>query len=285
MWIIYFFNILLNNHKISKGQKMTGLAFPDISPIIFSIGPVAIRWYSMAYLAGILLAWYFVRRDVKKYNMDLSAQNLEDAVFYITLGIILGGRIGYMLIYGRDLLAENFFSVFQIWKGGMSFHGGIVGVIIAIYLLSKKINYKFLGLTDIVCVYVPIGIFLGRIANFINGELWGRPSDVAWAVRFPDGGYIPRHPSQLYEAGMEGLLMFIILKTLWSFEAVRGKTGITSGCFLFLYGLFRMCMEQFREPDQQIGFLFGYITMGQILSLPFLLLGAFLIIRGFKLSK
>ena len=264
---------------------MTGLAFPDISPIMFSIGPVAIRWYSMAYLAGILFVWYSLVRDAKKYDMNLSSQNIEDVIFYATLGVILGGRIGYMLIYGRELLFSNFFSIFEIWKGGMSFHGGIVGVILAIYLAAKKINYKFLGLTDAVCVYVPIGIFFGRIANFINGELWGRPSDVSWAVRFPEGGYIPRHPSQLYEAATEGLLMFVILKILWSFEEIRGKTGTTSGCFLFLYGFFRMCMEQFREPDRQIGFLLGHITMGQLLSLPFMLLGIFLMFRGLRLSK
>jgi len=264
---------------------MIGMAFPDISPIIFSFGPIVLRWYSMAYLIGILAAWYLILRDVKKYNFSLSKANMEDMVFYVTLGIIIGGRLGYMFVYGRELLFAHPFSVFEIWKGGMSFHGGIVGVIIALWLLARKLNQPFLRLTDMVSVYVPIGIFLGRLANFVNGELWGRQTDVPWAVRFPAGGYLPRHPSQLYEAITEGLLMFCILFFCWRFEKIREKTGFVSGMFLFLYGVFRMSVEQFREPDTQIGFLFKYITMGQLLSVPFLLLGIYLMQRAIKLSK
>ena len=264
---------------------MTGLAFPDISPIIFAIGPIAIRWYSLAYLIGILAAWFLVAKDSEKYNLGLTKTNAEDAAFYVTLGIILGGRLGYMLVYGRDLLLANPLSVFAIWNGGMSFHGGIVGVIIAIYLLSRKIKFPFLGLTDVICVYVPIGIFFGRIANFINDELWGRPSDVAWAVRFPSGGYVPRHPSQIYEAFTEGLLLFIVLKILWSRSKIRNMTGFVSGMFLVLYGIFRTILEQFREPDKQIGFLFDGITMGQLLSVPLYILGFYLIVRALRLSK
>jgi len=262
---------------------MTGLSFPDISPIIFSLGPISIRWYSMAYLFGIVAAALFVARDVKKYVLGLSKEKIEDLAFYVTLGIIVGGRLGYMLFYGRELLLSNPLSLFEIWKGGMSFHGGIIGVIIAIYLFSRNAKYPFLRATDMVCVYVPIGIFCGRIANFINDELWGRITDVPWAVRFPSGGYLPRHPSQIYEALAEGLLMFIILKILWRIERFRSKQGFLSGSFLLLYGMFRMFMEQFREPDRQLGFLFAHITMGQVLSLPFLLLGAFLIARAVKI--
>lgn len=264
---------------------MIGFAYPDISPIMCSLGPIVIRWYSMAYLVGIIAAWLLVSRDVKKYDFGFTKNEMEDAVFYVTVGIILGGRIGYMLIYGRDMLFSNPSSLFAIWKGGMSFHGGIIGVIIALWLFSRKINQKFLHLTDMVCVYVPIGIFLGRLANFANDELWGRETKVPWAVRFPSGGYLPRHPSQLYEALTEGLLMFLILLFCWRMEKIRNKTGFVSGLFLFLYGFFRMTMEQFRQPDAQIGFIFKYITMGQMLSLPFLLLGIYLMFRALKLSK
>ncbi len=263
---------------------MIGLDFPDISPILVSFGPIAIRWYSLAYLFGIVAAALLVSRDVKKYGLALDKEKIEDLAFYVTLGIILGGRLGYMLFYGRELLFANPLSLFEIWKGGMSFHGGIVGVITAIYLFSKKTQYPFLKTTDMVCVYVPIGIFCGRIANFINDELWGRITDVPWAVRFPSGGYMPRHPSQIYEALAEGLLMFIILKTLWAMKKFRSVEGFLSGAFLFLYGTFRMLMEQFREPDRQLGFLFAHITMGQMLSLPFLLLGMYLMLRALKIK-
>lgn len=261
---------------------MTGLAYPDISPIIFSIGPLAIRWYSMAYLLGILSAWFLVSKNIKKYDLPITKINLEDLVFYVTLGIILGGRIGYVLFYGTDLFLQNPLEIFAIWHGGMSFHGGILGVIIAIYLCSKKIKYPFLGLTDLVALYTPIGIFLGRLANFANDELWGRITNVSWAIRFPSGGYLPRHPSQLYEAFSEGLLMFIALNLLWKIQFVRQNKGFISGAFLSLYSLFRIIMEQFREPDAQLGFIYANITLGQILSFPLMGIGAYLIIRTVK---
>lgn len=264
---------------------MTGLAYPEISPIIFSIGPLAVRWYSMAYLIGIISAWLLVKRQVRIYNIPLTKENLDDLVFDVTLGIILGGRLGYVLFYGGSMFWENPLQIFAIWNGGMSFHGGIIGVIIAIWYFAYKIKMPFLKVTDLVVLYVPIGIFLGRLANFVNDELWGRVTDVAWAVRFPHGGYLPRHPSQLYEACAEGIGMFIILNVLWRYKWVREKTGFVSGMFACLYALFRMSMEQFREPDAQLGFFFGSITMGQMLSLPFLLIGAWVICRAVKLSK
>jgi len=264
---------------------MTGLAYPEISPIIFSIGPIALRWYSVAYLLGIAAAWFFIMRDTKRYNLGLTKENVEDIIFYATLGIILGGRTGYMLVYGRDMLFQNILSFFEIWKGGMSFHGGIIGVIIAIWLCAKKMKYDFLRITDVMCVYVPIGIFLGRLANFVNDELWGRETTVPWAVRFPSGGYLPRHPSQLYEAMTEGLLMFVILLICWRMPKIREKNGFASGLFLSLYGFFRMSMEQFRQPDAQMGFFFKYVTMGQLLSFPLLVLGIYLIVRAVRLSK
>lgn len=262
---------------------MNGIDFPNISPIIFTIGPLAIRWYSMAYLFGILIGWFLLKNNVRKNNLGLSKENIEDLVFYITLGIILGGRLGYVLFYGQELFLHNPLQVFAIWHGGMSFHGGIAGVILALWYFSHKIKYPFLGLTDLVVLYAPIGIFLGRLANFVNDELWGRPADVAWAVKFPNGGFVPRHPSQLYEALTEGLLMFIVLNWLWRYKAVRERTGTVSAIFAVLYASFRMSMEQFRQPDAQLGFFFGHITMGQMLSLPLLIAG--IVVLWVKLVK
>ena len=256
-----------------------GIEFPDISPIIFSIGPVAIRWYSMAYLVGIVSAWVLVNRDIERYGLRFQKKDIEDLAFYGTLGVILGGRIGYVLFYGQEEFFDNPLQIFAIWNGGMSFHGGILGVLLAIYLFSRKVKRGFFEVSDMMVPYVPIGIFLGRLANFVNDELWGRVTTVSWAVRFPSGGYLPRHPSQLYEALLEGLLMFVILNILWRNKAIRNKMGTLSGAFAVLYGVFRMSMEQFREPDAHMGFYFGSITMGQMLSLPLIFVGLYVMIR------
>ena len=184
--------------------------FPDISPVIFSIGPFALRWYAMAYLVGIVTAWILTKRNIRKYNLGITTEQLDDLVFYTTLGIILGGRLGYVICYGDGYFWQHPAEILAVWHGGMSFHGGIAGVIIAIYCFAKKYKFPYLKITDLVALYVPIGIFLGRLANFVNGELWGRITTVPWAVKFPDGGYLPRHPSQLYEALTEGILMFKI---------------------------------------------------------------------------
>lgn len=260
---------------------MTGLAYPDISPIIFEIGPFALRWYSMAYLIGILAGWWLVSKRVGKYELPLSKKNLEDIAFYMTLGIILGGRLGYVLFYGQGIFWTNPLEIFEIWHGGMSFHGGIIGVIAALWLVSRKIKYDFLALTDLVSPVVPIGIFLGRLANFANDELWGRATDIAWAVRFPRGGFVARHPSQIYEALLEGVLMFIILNLAWRSKFFREKQGLISAIFLLCYACFRAFCEQFREPDAQIGFLLFHTTMGQLLSLPALIIGIYLLVRAF----
>lgn len=264
---------------------MTGLAYPEISPIIFSIGPVAIRWYSMAYLFGIIFGWWLAASRVKKYDLGLSKTNCEDLAFAITLGIILGGRIGYILFYGSGQYWQNPWEIFAIWRGGMSFHGGIFGVIIALWISSYRIKYPFLKLTDLVAPVVPVGIFLGRLANFVNDELWGRVTDVAWAVRFPRGGFLPRHPSQLYEACLEGIGLFIILNLLWCNKWCREHSGIISAAFLLGYSGFRALSEMFREPDAQLGFLWGGLTMGQWLSLPITLIGLYLIARCFVFKK
>ena len=275
-------NILTNRQGFTF---MTGIAFPDISPIILSIGPLAIRWYSMAYLIGILLGWYLLNRNVARNHLGLSKAQVEDFIFYLTLGIIIGGRLGYALFYGGRIMWQEPWHLLEIWKGGMSFHGGVTGVIAAVWLFARKIKYPFLQLTDLVVLYAPIGIFLGRLANFVNDELWGRVTDVAWAVRFPSGGYLPRHPSQLYEAFFEGMVMFVVLNSLWRFQAVRTRRGTVSALFILLYGIFRISMEQFREPDKQLGFFWNSFTMGQILSTPLILIGLIVLYRNFKPAK
>ena len=262
---------------------MIGLPFPDISPVIFSIGSFAVRWYSMAYLVGILVGWWLINRNVRINSLGLSRAQIEDLIFYLTIGIILGGRLGYAIFYGGAEMWLKPWHLLEIWKGGMSFHGGAVGVIVAVYLFARKINYPFLALTDLIVLYAPIGIFLGRLANFVNDELWGRVTDVPWAVRFPNGGFLPRHPSQLYEGLLEGLLMFIILNFLWRFSRIRQNHGLVSALFIVLYGCFRICLEQFREPDAQLGFFFGGITMGQMLSVPLVAVG--LVVIFFILRK
>lgn len=252
---------------------MTGLAFPEISPIMFSIGPLAVRWYSMAYLIGIVAGWLLINRNVRVNQLGLSKSQVEDLMFYLTIGIIVGGRLGYALFYGGAEMWLKPWHLLEIWKGGMSFHGGAAGVVVAAWLFARKVKYNFLGLTDLIVLYAPIGIFLGRMANFINDELWGRVTDVPWAVRFPNGGYLPRHPSQLYEGLLEGALMFALLNLLWMLPKVRQTHGLVSALFIILYGCFRIALEQFREPDVQLGYFFGGVTMGQMLSVPLIVAG------------
>jgi len=268
-----------------KDINMTGLTYPEISPIAFSLGPLAIRWYSLAYLFGILLAWLMLWYHNRKYKLGFTNAQMEDLVFYITMGIIIGGRLGYAVFYGGAEMWLHPWHLLELWKGGMSFHGGIIGVIVAAWLYARNYKWSFLQATDLVAIYCPIGIFLGRIANFINDELWGRETDVAWGVKFPNGGYIARHPSQLYEAFFEGLVLFIVLNWLWNKKKIRNCYGIVSGLFVFLYGVFRMCLEQFRQPDAQLGFFFDYITMGQMLSLPLIITGIAVLIIASKYKK
>ena len=256
--------------------------FPNLSPVAFAIGPFQLRWYALAYLVGILSAWFLTKRNIDKYKLGLTSAQLDDLVFYTTLGIILGGRLGYVLFYGRAYFWHHPAEILAVWHGGMSFHGGIAGVILALCHFAKKEKFPFLKITDIVALYVPIGIFLGRLTNFINDELWGRVTTVPWAVKFPSGGYMPRHPSQIYEALSEGVLMFIILNLLWKKEFVRNHYGIISAVFLIIYTASRLCMEFFREPDEQIGFILGQITLGQLLSVPFLLIGGYILFKSLK---
>ncbi|MCB1532543.1 MAG: prolipoprotein diacylglyceryl transferase [Alphaproteobacteria bacterium] len=258
------------------------LTFPAIDPVALWIGPLPLRWYALAYVAGFLLGWryalYLSGLD-EKHNP--TREQVDDFLPWAILGVILGGRIGYALFYQFDLYLSNPLEVLKVWHGGMAFHGGALGVILAliIYPLVKKFNP--FRLADIVCACVPIGLFFGRIANFINGELFGRVSDVPWAMVFPRGGPEARHPSQLYEAALEGALLFLILFVLIRIKAVRDRPGIVSGAFLAGYGCFRAIVELFREPDAQIGFLFDVFSMGQLLSAPMIIAGVCLAVAGY----
>lgn len=258
------------------------IAFPNIDPVIVHIGPLAIRWYALAYVAGIVLGWWYLIRLNKKEPRILSTRAMDDIVVWVTVGIILGGRLGYVLFYNADYYLSYPMEILKVWNGGMSFHGGLIGVLAAIYLLCRKENLDFIRVMDLVACVGPIGLFFGRIANFINGELYGRVTDVAWAVVFPRGGDLPRHPSQIYEALLEGLLLFLVMSLLIAFTRIRDKRGALGGVFLIGYALSRSVVEFFREPDEQIGFLFGSLTMGQLLSLPMLLVGLSLILWSLK---
>lgn len=262
------------------------LEFPNIDPVLISFGPVAIRWYSIAYLLGIFIGWFLITKKIENKKTSLTKEILEDYTFWLVVGIVLGGRFAYVLFYAFDYFYQNPLSVFKVWEGGMSFHGGLIGVILVSFIFSQKYKIRFLELTDLLALVAPIGLFFGRIANFINDELWGRVAyDVPWAVKFPKGGYLPRHPSQIYEALLEGLLLFVILQLVAKNEKFYKRRGIISGLFVIFYALFRMFIEQYRQPDQQLGFIFGQITMGQILSFPMILVGAIVIYIGNKYNK
>ncbi len=259
------------------------LVFPQIDPVLLEIGPLAIRWYALAYVAGIFLGWWLLKRLSDKSTPPLlNEKALDDIILYAIFGIIIGGRLGYVMFYNPAYYSTHLMDALKIWQGGMSFHGGLAGVIVAMWLFAKRFKVPYLKLTDLLAVVAPIGLFFGRIANFINGELWGRATDVPWAMVFPTGGELPRHPSQLYEAALEGLALFIIMLLLVNFTKIREKTGVLSGLFLLGYGAARAFVEQFREPDEQLGFLWEGLTMGQMLSAPMILGGAFLIFYGLK---
>ncbi|HEY1364646.1 MAG TPA: prolipoprotein diacylglyceryl transferase [Xanthobacteraceae bacterium] len=254
------------------------IPFPAIDPVLISIGPLAVRWYALAYIVGILLGWLYARALIRREWLwggapAMTVSDFDDFVLWVTLGIILGGRTGYVLFYNPGYFAGHPLETIQLWKGGMSFHGGFLGCVLAVVLFARHRRISILSLGDLTCAAGTIGIFLGRIANFINGELWGRPSAVPWAMVFPTGGAVPRHPSQLYEAGLEGLLLFIVLAALIRAGALK-RPGFILGAFAFGYGLARSFCELFREPDPQLGFLWGGLTMGMLLSVPLILAGA-----------
>jgi phosphatidylglycerol:prolipoprotein diacylglycerol transferase len=253
------------------------LTFPKINPVLISFGPLAVRWYALAYIVGILAGWFYARAIITSPKLwrgpaPLTVLDFDDFVIWITLGIILGGRTGYVLFYNLPHFAAHPLQILELWNGGMSFHGGVAGCFVAIYLFARRRGIPVLSLGDIITAVAPIGLFLGRIANFINGELWGRPTDVPWAMIFPNGGPLPRHPSQLYEAIAEGIVLFIVLGLMVRAGALK-RPGLVSGSFLLGYGVARITCELFREPDVQLGFLWGGLTMGMILCIPLMLAG------------
>ncbi|MGX9964056.1 prolipoprotein diacylglyceryl transferase [Roseomonas sp. F4] len=256
------------------------IAFPVIDPVLIEIGPFALRWYALAYIAGILLGWMLARRLIALAPVAASREQLDDFVTWTTLGIILGGRLGYVLFYRPGYYITAPWEALYVWQGGMSFHGGMLGVILAALWFCRRQGLPALRFGDRVAPVVPIGLGLGRLANFVNGELWGRVSDVPWAMVFPTGGPEPRHPSQLYQAAMEGVLLFIILNILVRIPALREREGFVTGAFLAFYGLARFIGEFFRQPDAHLGFLIAGTTMGQLLSLPMMLVGAVLMLRA-----
>lgn len=258
-------------------MPVLSLPFPNFDPVLISIGPLAIRWYALAYIFGILLGWLYARTLIRNVSLwggkaPLTAADFDDYVIWVTFGIILGGRIGYVLFYNPAYFAAHPLEIVQVWSGGMSFHGGFAGCVAAVILFARARGVSILSLGDLTCAAGPIGLFLGRIANFINGELWGRPTDVPWAFVFPGAGPLPRHPSQLYEAALEGLVLFVILTIAVRAGALK-RPGLTVGLFAIIYALARSFSEFFREPDPQLGFLWGGLTMGMLLSIPLFLAG------------
>ncbi len=255
------------------------LPFPHIDPVIFSVGPFAIRWYALAFIAGLLFGWKYMVWFVSRPPHAMEKKDVDDFLVWATLGVVLGGRFGYVVFYNAEYYLSHPAAIFQVWQGGMSFHGGFLGVIIVVLLFAHQRKLNLWAVSDAVACSVPIGLFLGRLANFINGELYGRVSDVPWAIAFPHGGPFPRHPSQIYEAILEGLVLFILLYVLAKKESIRNRPGVLSGIFMVGYPLARGFVELFRQPDAHIGFLAGGLTMGQLLSVPFLLFGLYLIFR------
>jgi phosphatidylglycerol:prolipoprotein diacylglycerol transferase len=266
---------------------MTGIPFPNIDPIALSIGPLQIHWYALAYVAGFLGGWLYAAKLLRSVAQQspMTPELFEDLLPWAIAGVILGGRIVYTLVYNPALYAQAPLEALKLWQGGMSFHGGFLGVLVAVALWARSKKIAFLAVTDIAAVVTPIGLFFGRLANFINGELFGRVTTAPWGVIFPNGGTLPRHPSQIYQALLEGLVLFVVLYFVARRKDAWTKHGLPSGIFLIGYALARITAETVREPDAQIGFLFNSgITMGQLLSLPLLIAGFWIIHRWTRLK-
>jgi phosphatidylglycerol:prolipoprotein diacylglycerol transferase len=283
----------------SRARETTSVPFPNFDPVLLQLGPLAIRWYALAYIAGILLGWRYAVVLVSNAKLwpgtrpAAAPAQIDDMILWITLGIIVGGRLGSILFYSTATLWTNPVEILKIWNGGMSFHGGLIGVALALIVFARRHKLALLSLADVVAACEPIGQFFGRIANFINGELWGRPTDLPWGVVFCNAriervlggcpaGLAARHPSQLYEAALEGLVLFLILAAVVWFRKWLARPGAVTGLFLVFYGLFRISLENVREPDIGMpAFPLG-LTMGMILSIPMVLAGLFLIWRAFR---
>ena len=256
---------------------MLTIAFPAIDPVAIAIGPIAIRWYALAYVAGILLGWRYMLWLAKRPPAALGARDVDDLVVWVTLGVVLGGRLGYVLFYRPGYYFSHPLESLYVWQGGMSFHGGLLGVVVVMLLFAWRRRLNWAAGGDLLTCAAPVGLFFGRIANFVNGELFGRPSDAPWAMAFPRGGPLPRHPSQLYEAALEGLVLFVILFVLATRSRALERPGLLAGVFFTGYAVARAIAELFRQPDAHIGFLALGATMGQLLSIPVLVLGLCLI--------
>jgi len=256
----------------------------NLDPVLIDFGLFELRWYSLAYILGIILGWVYAIKIVKiskenRYNFkQINKEQLDDLIIYLVIGIIIGGRLGYVVFYNLEYYTQNFIEIFKLWQGGMSFHGGLIGVVISTFIFSIKIKTNFFKFTDIIACAAPIGIFFGRIANFINGELYGKISDVPWAIIFQDGGNIGRHPSQIYEAILEGLILLFLINYLALKKELIFKTGYISGLFLFYYSIFRIIGESFREPDVHIGYFLNYFSLGTILSFVTIIFSLFIIL-------
>ena len=251
------------------------IPYPNIDPVFLRLGPIQLRWYGLMYMLSFIVGFFVMRRYAKYRKLNMSTDDLYDLLFYLILGVMIGGRLGYVLFYDLRSYIREPLSIFAIWQGGMSFHGGFIGMILAAIWICRRKGWSFWDIADLVSVVAPIGLGLGRIGNFINGELFGRPTNVAWAMIFPEGGSMPRHPSQLYEALLEGLVLFLILRWLYKKNFYRGTVFWALVAF---YGLFRFLVEFVREPDAQIGFDLGPFTRGQLLTAPMLAVGTALVI-------
>jgi len=261
------------------------LEFPNINPVAVDLGIIKIRWYALSYIVGIILSWFLILKIIKIKKIDLNSKEISDLVSNCMIGIIIGGRLGYVFFYNPEYYSNNLLEIFKIWNGGMSFHGGFIGVIFAVIYSSKLFKIPILTFADLIAIVAPLGLFFGRLANFINGELFGRTTNHSFGIVFPNGGDVPRHPSQLYEAFFEGIVLFIILWVMMHLFDLLKKPGIITSLFIFLYGLFRFFIEFFREPDQHIGLLYFEFSMGQILSLPMILIGLYFSIIFYNKGK
>jgi phosphatidylglycerol:prolipoprotein diacylglycerol transferase len=270
-------------------MQFLAITFPAIDPVAISIGPLAIRWYALAYISGIVIGWIYARALIRSEKLwggpaPIAPLQLDDFILWVTIGIIVGGRTGYVLFYNPAVFIQNPAAILKLWEGGMSFHGGFLGCVAAVMLFALKNRISILSLGDITTAVAPIGIFLGRLANFIKGELWGREADasVPWRMIFPDDPLqLFRHPSQLYEAALEGILLFTVLAVMVRIGALK-RPGLILGSFITIYGLARITGEFFREPDPQLGFLWGGLTMGMLLSIPMIIVGATLIMMAWR---